>query len=54
MFKDLLRFLQDRKIYNICAVIWSVLPQPRMDSTLQSQAQFIDMFTMNKDKGIHS
>lgn len=53
LFKDLLWFLQDHKIYNILAVIWCVLPQPRMDSTLQNQAKFIDMFTMDNDKGTY-
>ncbi|XP_059094666.1 uncharacterized protein LOC131889555 isoform X1 [Tigriopus californicus] len=51
VFKTLLRFLQRTESYNIQAVIWNVLPQPRMDSTLQRQAAFIDMFTVDEAKG---
>ena len=43
--------MQQKSIYNIKAVIWCVLPQPRMDSTLQAQAEFIDMFTVEQEKG---
>ena len=37
LFKNMLIFMQQRKLFNVQAVIWCVLPQPRMDSTLQEQ-----------------
>ena len=43
--------MQTNKLPMVKAVVWCVLPQPRMDSTLQAQAKFIDMFTDKNDKG---
>ena len=51
VFKELLRHMQQHSLPMVKAVVWCVLPQPRMDSTLQAQAKFIDMFTDKKDKG---
>ena len=51
MFKELLSHMQTNKLPMVKAVVWCVLPQPRMDSTLQAQAKFIDMFTDKNDKG---
>jgi len=51
VFKELLRHMQNNKIYKVKAVVWCVMPQPRMDAILQAQADFIDMFTVEKDKG---
>jgi len=48
VFKDLLKHMQEHKLNKVAAVVWCVLPQIRMDSVLQAQARFIDMFT---DKG---
>lgn len=48
VFKDLLKHMQTSKLHKVAAVVWCVLPQIRMDSVLQAQARFIDMFT---DKG---
>ena len=45
VFKELLRHMQDNKLYKVKAVVWCILPQPRMDAMLQSQARFIEMFT---------
>jgi len=44
-FKDLLRHLQKEKLTSIKAVLWFVMPTPRMDSMLQQQAKFIESFT---------
>ena len=43
--------MQDNHIYNVKAVVWCVLPQPRMDALLQAQARFIDMFTEGIEAG---
>lgn len=51
VFKELLRHMQNNQMYSVKAVVWCVLPQPRMDAMLQAQAKFIDMFTMEGDKG---
>eukprot|EP00092_Neocalanus_flemingeri_P004094 GFUD01004406.1.p1 GENE.GFUD01004406.1~~GFUD01004406.1.p1 ORF type:complete len:421 (+),score=91.63 GFUD01004406.1:429-1691(+) len=51
VFKELLRHMQNNKLSKVKAVVWCVLPQPRMDSTLQAQAKFIDMLTVENDKG---
>jgi hypothetical protein len=51
VFKELLRHMQNNKLSKVKAVVWCVLPQPRMDTTLQAQAKFIDMFTVEDDKG---
>jgi len=44
-FKDLLRHLQKERLTSIKAVLWFVMPTPRMDSMLQQQAKFIESFT---------
>jgi len=51
VFKELLSYMQKNTLSKVKAVIWCVVPQPRMDSTLQAQANFIDMFTTETDKG---
>jgi hypothetical protein len=51
VFKELLSHMQNNKLPMVKAVVWCVLPQPRMDSTLQAQAKFIDMFTVDNEKG---
>jgi len=51
VFKELLSHMQQNDLPMVKAVVWCVLPQPRMDSTLQAQAKFIDMFTDKSDKG---
>jgi len=51
VFKELLHHMQDNKLYNVAAVVWCVLPQPRMDALLQSQARFIEMFTTGNKSG---
>ena len=50
LFKQLLKHLQSNKIYKVKAVMWCVMPTPRMDAILQAQAEFIDMFTMDDEK----
>ena len=45
VFKDLLRHMQENKEYCVKAVVWCIMPTPRMDANLQAQAKFIDMFT---------
>ena len=50
LFKQLLKHLQSNKIYKVKAVVWCVMPTPRMDAILQAQADFIDMFTMEDEK----
>lgn len=34
-----------RQTYSVQALVWCVTPTPRMDSNLQQQAKFIEMFT---------
>jgi len=51
VFKSMLQKMQDEKLYKLKCVIWCVAPQPRMDSTLQAQAKFIDDFTANSEAG---
>jgi len=51
LFKELLRHMQNNKLCKVKAVVWCVLPQPRMDSMLQAQAKFIDMCTVGEDAG---
>jgi len=51
VFKELLRHMQNNKLYWVKAVVWCVLPQVRMDALLQAQAKFIDMFTVKGDTG---
>jgi len=50
VFKDLLRHMQVNHCYNVKAVVWCIMPTPRMDANLQAQAKFIDMFTPDDDK----
>ena len=52
LFKDLLKHLQNNKLYKVKAVVWCVMPTPRMDAILQAQAEFIDMFTMEDEKTV--
>jgi len=51
VFKELLRHMQDNKLYRLKAVVWCVLPQPRMDALLQAQARFIEMFSQGGKSG---
>lgn len=50
VFKDLLRHMQDNQEYCVKAVVWCIMPTPRMDANLQAQAKFIDMFTPDDEK----
>eukprot|EP00092_Neocalanus_flemingeri_P004241 GFUD01004561.1.p1 GENE.GFUD01004561.1~~GFUD01004561.1.p1 ORF type:complete len:421 (+),score=123.54 GFUD01004561.1:440-1702(+) len=50
VFKDLLRHMQVNHCYNVKAVVWCIMPTPRMDANLQAQAKFIDMFTPDDEK----
>jgi len=50
VFKDLLRHMQANHLYNVKAVVWCIMPTPRMDANLQAQAKFIDMFTPDDEK----
>ena len=50
VFKDLLRHMQVNHCYNMKAVVWCIMPTPRMDANLQAQAKFIDMFTPDDEK----
>ena len=52
LFKDLLKYMQKNKLYKVRAVVWNVMPTPRMDAILQAQAEFIDMFTMEDEKTV--
>lgn len=50
VFKELLRHMQANHLYNVKAVVWCIMPTPRMDANLQAQAKFIDMFTPDDEK----
>jgi len=50
VFKDLLRHMQANHLYCVKAVVWCIMPTPRMDANLQAQATFIDMFTPDDEK----
>ena len=41
-FKDILRYIESNNIVNIKAVIWSVIPSPRITSQLTNQAKLIN------------
>jgi len=43
-FKEVLRYISDKRLLKVSAVVWTVLPQDRCDSRLQKQAAFIDQF----------
>ena len=43
-FKEVLRFIDDKNVRDIHAIIWTVMPQERMDARLQKQAEFINQF----------
>ena len=42
--------MQVNHCYNVKAVVWCIMPTPRMDANLQAQAKFIDMFTPDDEK----
>jgi GTP-binding protein EngB required for normal cell division len=41
-FKDILRFIESNSIVNVKAVIWSVIPSPRLTNELTIQAKLIN------------
>jgi len=43
-FKEVLKFIQEKRLLKIKAIIWTILPQERKDARLQRQAEFINRF----------
>jgi len=43
-FKEVLRFIQEKRLLKIKAIVWTILPQERKDARLQRQAEFINRF----------
>jgi len=47
-FQETLRFLSNKSLTQVAAIVWCVSPNIRQDATLQHQAQFIDQFGHKK------
>eukprot|EP00090_Calanus_glacialis_P001173 TRINITY_DN10814_c0_g1_i2.p1 TRINITY_DN10814_c0_g1~~TRINITY_DN10814_c0_g1_i2.p1 ORF type:complete len:420 (-),score=100.19 TRINITY_DN10814_c0_g1_i2:746-2005(-) len=43
-FQETLRFLSNKSLTRVSAIVWCVQPNIRQDATMQRQAQFIDQF----------
>jgi len=43
-FREVLKFIQEKRLLKIKAIIWTILPQERKDARLQRQAEFINRF----------
>lgn len=43
-FREVLKFIDKHNVRDVHAIVWTVMPQERMDARLQKQANFINQF----------
>ena len=43
-FKDILRFMNDNRLYRVKAIIWNINPTTREDEIISRQAHLINLF----------